>query len=371
LSYVLVANLVLFVLVLLVRPSYPSTAQTFKGINAALSLAIPCAIVAGQFRGRLFAAASAGRLVASTHGRLVTPEQVQGLLRDTLGDPTLMLALAAGETDEYVDVAGRPFEVPLEPDRRRCVPIPSRGRTAALLVYDPQLDVDAAAVQGVAASAFLLWENAQLVGQLQTSRQRLMTVADEERRRLERDLHDGAQHRLLVIELKLGLLRKGIQQQELARELDDLMEQTSAAAEEIRALAHGIYPGLLRDVGVAHAITHATRLSPVPVEIVDRGIGRTDPAIEAALYFCVLEAVQNVAKHAGRTAQVTITLARSADSVSFRVTDDGTGLQPGAIGSTGTGLTNMRDRIEALGGRLEIASAPNEGTTIEAVVPLR
>jgi signal transduction histidine kinase len=371
LSCVLVANFVAFVLTLLVRPNYPGTAHTFKGIDAALVVAIPLAIIAGQIRGSLFAAATAGQFAVSLHERRVTPEEVQGLLRDTLGDPTLILALADGEADGYVDVAGRPFEFPLGDDRRECVRILTRERTAALLVYDPQLDLDPAVVHGVAASALLLLENAQLVEQLQTSRQRLMTVADEERRRLERDLHDSAQHRLLVIQLKLDLLRDGIEQQELARELDELREQATTASEEIRALAHGIYPGLLSDVGVAHAIIDATRLSPIAVEIVDRGIGRFDPASEAAVYFCILEAVQNAAKHAGKNAHVTITLVRSADSVRFRVTDDGVGFQPGAEGSTGAGLTNMRDRIEALGGELAIASAPNGGTAIEAVVPLR
>jgi signal transduction histidine kinase len=371
LSYVLVANLVLFVLILLVRPSYPGTAHTFKGINAALSLAIPLALIAGQMRGRLFAAESAGRLAASSRGRRVTPEEVQGLLRETLGDPTLILALADAETGGYVDVDGRPFALPLEQDRHERVRILTGGATAALVVHDPQIDIDAGIVQGLAASALMLLENAQLLEQLQESRQRLMTVADEERRRLERDLHDGAQHRLLVIQLKLGLLRERIQEEELARQLDELREQATNAADEIRALAHGIYPGLLGDIGLAHAVTEATRLSPIPVEVDDHGIGRTDPATDAALYFCILEAVQNAAKHAGRNAHVTVTLARSAGSVSFRVADDGAGFRPGASGSPGTGLTNMRDRIEALGGALEIESRPNRGTTIEAVVPIR
>jgi signal transduction histidine kinase len=236
-------------------------------------------------------------------------------------------------------------------------------------VHDALLDADEALIDGLAASSFMLLENARLVDELRASRGRIASAAEHERLRLERDLHDGAQQRLMAIQIKLSLLRDRLGDEDLTGELDEISEDASAAVEELRGLAHGIYPTVLRERGLADGLRKAAAGSPVRVEISDRDIGRFDPALEAAVYFCVLEAVQNATKHAGDGARVTVTLERDGGGLVFAVADDGPGFDPGEA-AHGMGLVSMRDRISAVGGELEISAPPGQGTTVRGVVPV-
>lgn len=213
----------------------------------------------------------------------------------------------------------------------------------------------------------LLVENRRLAEELRASRARIVESAEGERRRLERDLHDGAQQRLVAIQVRLQMARDVANSEEIANQLDAIQVEATAALEELRALAHGIYPVLLRDRGIAAALSsHGTRAS-VPVHVVDQGIGRSSDSIEAAIYFCIREAIQNASKHAGPGVAVKVTLGRREHSIEFTVSDDGAGME--SADDRGLGVTSMRDRIEAVGGRLAIFSAPGQGTQIYGTIP--
>jgi signal transduction histidine kinase len=218
--------------------------------------------------------------------------------------------------------------------------------------------------------SLLLLENARLVGELRASRARLVDTADRERRRIEQDLHDGAQQRLVEIQIRLGMARDLADRPDLIRQLDSIADQAESALTELRALARGISPAGLREFGPAVALRALADSCSVPVRVRDEGIGRCAEAIEAAIYFCAREAIQNAAKHAGAGAQVTVTLARRQHVIELTISDDGIGMSSDRS-TTGFGIAGMHDRIEAAGGRLEILSAPGEGTSVRGVIPDR
>lgn len=222
-------------------------------------------------------------------------------------------------------------------------------------------------------------ENDRLVAELRASlvelsasRARLVTVADLERRRIERDLHDGAQQRLIALQIKLALLREQIAPQapESARALAQLEREVEAAAEDVRSLAHGIHPQLLSARGLGDALRAVARTASLPTTVHDAGVGRYDATVESAVYFACLEALQNAAKHARGATRITIALEDTAE-LRFSVRDDGAGFRTAAAPAhDGAGLANLHDRLAAVGGELEVVSAPGEGTCVRGVVPL-
>ncbi|MGH2656015.1 MAG: histidine kinase [Actinomycetota bacterium] len=217
----------------------------------------------------------------------------------------------------------------------------------------------------VASQAGLVLRNVRLIEELRASRQRLVAAQDEERRRLERNIHDGAQQQLVALAVKLRLLgsvaeQDGAKAKELA---DQLRGETQDALENLRDLARGIYPPLLADKGLASALESQARKGTVPVALESNGMGRYPAEVEATVYFCVLEALQNVAKYADATGAV-IRLGEENGRLVFRVSDDGRGFDPSST-PKGSGLQNMADRIDALGGQLEIRSTVGQGTTLE------
>ena len=207
--------------------------------------------------------------------------------------------------------------------------------------------------------------------ELQASRQRIVVAQDQERRRLERNIHDGAQQQLVALAVKIRLARQ-LEARDPVK-ANDLLEQTEAevsqALEDLRDLARGIYPPLLADKGLAVALGGQARRSAVPTRIEAEGIGRYPQDAEAAVYFCALEALQNVTKYA-RASGATVRLFGRDDRLTFEVADDGVGFDVSST-SYGTGLQGMADRLRALGGELEIRSAPGNGTTIVGQVPVR
>ena len=221
----------------------------------------------------------------------------------------------------------------------------------------------------------LAFENARLVaahrrsqGELAQARAAIVAVGGSVRRRLEQDLHDGAQQRLIAIRVRLELACERGADSELAAELADIGAQVELAYDELRALAHGIYPAPLANHGLAEALRTIASDAPIAIEVIDEGVGRCSPAVAAAVYFCSLEAVQNAIKHAGRAARVRLTLARDRDAVRFEVADDGVGMDA-CSHRTGLGLISMRDRVRAFGGWLDIRSSPGRGTRIRGSVP--
>ena len=224
-------------------------------------------------------------------------------------------------------------------------------------------------VRDVAAQAGLVLRNVALIEDLRASRQRLVAAADEARRRLERNLHDGAQQQLVALRITLGLARQLVA--DASAEAAELLAQTEqeaqGALEELRDLARGIYPPLLADLGLPAALEAQARKAPVPVTIQAPGIGRYPQDVEAAVYFCVLEALQNVAKYAQAPA-AWVTLGHDGDCLAFTVTDDGSGFDRSAA-PMGTGVQGMADRLAALGGTLDIVSSPGNGTRVTGRVP--
>ena len=222
----------------------------------------------------------------------------------------------------------------------------------------------------LAGQAGLVLRNAALIEDLRASRQRLVAAQDEERRRIERNIHDGAQQQLVALAVKLRLADAlvGKDEERAHALLGELHGETSQALEDLRDLARGIYPPLLADKGLAVALAGQARKSTVPVTVASDGIGRYPQEIESAVYFSCLEALQNIAKYADASA-ATIRLEQSNGSLTFDVTDDGVGFDPAAA-SQGSGLQGIADRLAALGGELSVRSAPGDGTTLAGRVPV-
>jgi signal transduction histidine kinase len=227
----------------------------------------------------------------------------------------------------------------------------------------------------VASQASLVMRNAQLTAELRAtieellaSRRRLVEAQDAERRRIERNLHDGAQQQLIALAIQLGLLAESAGDPDLIRQaIPDLTAQLSAALDDLRALARGIYPPLLAEQGLVMALRAQAARSPVPVALEAGRVGRYPQDAESTVYFCTLEALQNVAKHA-RASAATISLSGSGGTLEFSVSDDGAGF-PAAAARHGSGLQGMSDRLAAHGGTLTVTSRPGHGTTITGRLP--
>jgi signal transduction histidine kinase len=206
---------------------------------------------------------------------------------------------------------------------------------------------------------------------LQTSRARIVAAADAERRRIERDLHDGAQQYLVAIAVKAGLIRE-LAGRDVSRStalLDELARDTQLALDDLRSLAHGIYPPLLSSAGLHEALAAACRRAALPTALEAADLRRYAPQLEAAVYFCCLEALQNAAKYAGSSASARVKLWEEEGGLLFEVRDDGVGFDA-TQSNPGVGLTNMSDRLGAVGGRLSVESQPGKGTRVRGTIPI-
>jgi signal transduction histidine kinase len=273
----------------------------------------------------------------------------------------------------------------------RAAPVMSAGQLLGLIVVEraagarPFGEEDDRLLADLARQLGLTLRNVQLDSTLQAtldelrlqatelraSRARVVSAADAERRRIERDLHDGAQQQLvgLVVNVRLARELADIDPVQAKALLDDVGRDAKEAIEELRELAHGIYPPLLLDRGLVDALRAAARRTGLPARIDAPGVGRHPPEREATIYFCCVEALQNAAKHAGDGAQITIRVWEEEGGLRFEVSDDGAGFDPGGRGA-GVGLTNMRDRLGAIGGRLSIASERGRGTSVSGTIPI-
>ena len=208
--------------------------------------------------------------------------------------------------------------------------------------------------------------------ELRASRARIVEAGDAQRRRIERDLHDGAQQHLVALAVSVNLVRQIAENDpETANAmLEQIGRDVQETVQELRNLAHGIYPPLLMDRGLAEALSAAAGRAALPTGVEAEGIGRYSPAAEAAVYFCCLEALQNAAKHAGPGAQAMITVREDEGALIFDVHDDGAGFDRGSGAPQGHGFVNMNDRVGAIGGSIHVESAPGAGTTISGRIPL-
>jgi signal transduction histidine kinase len=273
-------------------------------------------------------------------------------------------------------VRTRDGELPPIPDADRAVPVRHQGQLLGALAVakapnEPVTPVEDKLIADLAAQAGLVLRNVGLIEDLRASRQRLVAAQDEERRRLERNIHDGAQQQLVALSIKLGLLKALASKDpdQAIRLADELQEESTDALETLRDLARGVYPPLLADQGLVAALDAQVRKAALSVEIQADEVGRHGPEVEATVYFCTLEALQNVAKYAEASGAV-VRLESRSDAVMFSVTDDGRGFDPDTT-PMGTGLQGMADRLAALGGRLDVRSAPEQGTTVTGTVPTR
>ena len=255
------------------------------------------------------------------------------------------------------------------------VPVQDRGETLGAIGItkargEPVTDGDRKLLQDLAAQAGLVLRNVKLIEELRASRQRLVAAQDEERRRLERNIHDGAQQQLVALNVKLGLAKMLVGRDEDQTDglLAQLQSETTDALENLRDLARGIYPPLLADQGLVAALGAQARKAAIPVSIDAEGVGRYPQDTEAAVYFCILEALQNVAKYANAS-RATVRLSDSDGTLAFEVQDDGRGFDPSKT-SYGTGLQGIKDRLEALGGSMTMASHPGEGASLRGNLPV-
>jgi signal transduction histidine kinase len=277
--------------------------------------------------------------------------------------PPQRLALAGGERP-VITGAGRVALVPYQGETLGALSVAKRPGES-LTPVEGKLMSDLAARAGLVLHNIGLTEQLRArLAELQASRLRIVTAADDQRRRIERDIHDGAQQQLLAIESTLALAQSlaGHDEERERALVTQLKAETSGALETLRELARGIHPPLLADQGLIAAVTTQAGKAPVPVAVDADGVGRYPAEIENAIYFCCVEALQNATRHAPGSA-VRISLAGDQRQVMFTVTDDGPGFDP-AVSTAGSGLRNMSDRLAALGGSCQVDSRPGRGTTV-------
>ncbi len=332
---------------------------------------IPVAFVIGLGQDRL-ARGRVADLVVGLGGQVPAAGDLQLTLARTLGDPSLVIAYAVGDTGLFVDIDGAPVRLPDDGANRAVTRVDRGGRWIAALIHDPALSQRPELMTSVAAATGLALENQQLQAELrvqlaevQASRARIVAAGDAERRRVERDLHDGAQQRFVTLALALQMARARVDDDAaLAQMLDRAGSELEHGLAELRELARGIHPTVLTEDGLSAAIAVLTERSAVPVtaDVPDR---RFEPEIESTAYYVVAEALTNVAKYAP-AASASIMVEYEPGSLRIVVRDDGPG---GAAASPGSGLQGLADRVAAVGGQLMVDSPAGGGTTVRAVIP--
>jgi signal transduction histidine kinase len=353
----------------------PNSLVEVVSVAALVAFAVlPFAFLAGLVRSRYSRAGAVGELIE----RLNNPEADRSLgqaLADALGDRSLKLVYWRPSAGHYVTYDGRRVELPAPGSGRAVTEVEREGIRVGAIIHDGSLADEPGLVRAVAASAALALENERLeaelrarLDELQSSRARLVEVSMFERRRLERDLHDGAQQRLVALSLQLGLARRNLDAGDgpaAVVMLDAAREELARALEELRELARGIHPAVLTDRGLQAALEALADRAPLPVSLDQMPAERLPAPVEAAAYFVVAEALTNVAKYAGASS-AEVRIRRNGTYAVVEVSDDGVG---GADPAVGTGLRGLADRLAALDGRLEVHSPPGAGTTVKAEVP--
>ena len=332
----------------------------------------PLAFLAGLARTRLDRSA-VGDLVVQL-GEALPPGRLEQVLARALHDPTLQLVYWLPDRQTFVDAGGRPVDLPPAGGDRAVTVLRHDGDPVAAMVHDAALDDDPALVRAVAATARMTIENERLqaevraqLEEVRASRARIVEFGDAERRRVERNLHDGAQQRLVNISLALGIARSQVgttSEQELTLALDEAAAELRLAVAELRDLARGIHPVILSEAGLGPALASLAERSPVPVTVTAVPPERLPSPVEETAYYVASEALANAAKHAHATA-VTISARRLDGDLLVEVDDDGVG----GADPDGSGLRGLADRVAALDGRLRVHSPPGSGTCVTAELP--
>ena len=344
----------------------------YAGILA--KLAVPVAFLFGLFRSTI-ERSRVGDLVIELGDR--QDVSLRDALARTLRDPSVELAYWLPSRSGFVDQAGRPVSLPKEGSERTVTMVERQGEPLAAIIHDRSLLDEPSLVRAASAAARLAIDNERLqaevhakLAEVQASRARIVEAGDAERRRVERNLHDGAQQRLVTLSLAVGLLKEQVTQaagSPLAAQVDGLSSELRHALEDLRELARGIHPAILTEEGLPAAIGSLADRSPVPVSIDNGSVSRLPEAVEATAYFVVAEALTNVAKYA-HASRASVRLARGGNGLLVEVADDGRG---GADLTGGSGLRGLEDRVAALGGEFSVESSPGAGTMVRAEIPLR
>jgi signal transduction histidine kinase len=319
------------------------------------------------------------RLARSAVGNLLVelrtdpaPADLRDALARALRDPSVTLAYWLPDFAAYADLEGRPVELPAEDGRRATTLIDRDGAHVAALLHDPALVDEPELLDGVTAAAGIALENARLQAELRArleelrgSRARIVDAGQTERKRLERNLHDGAQQRLIALSLELGLL-EGLQADpQVRKRLDQARSEIATSLEELRAVARGLHPAVVSGHGLEVALEQLAARAPVPVRLNVALGSRLPERLEVAAFYLVSESLANIGKHASATS-ATVDVARANGQVVVEIVDDGIG---GADTERGSGLRGLADRVEALEGRLRIWSPNGGGTRLRAEIP--
>jgi signal transduction histidine kinase len=338
-------------------------------LNAAL-LTVPAALLWGLLRSRLARGGLADlfRELGTLRG-----VRLEGGLAKVLGDPGLVLAYRVPGERSYIDGRGQPVALPAPGGDCAIAPVERDGRELAMLIHDASLDDDPELVGAVAAAAGIALDDARLhaesedrLAELRASRERIVAAGDAERRRLERNLHDGAQQRLVSVALQLRMIQRQIRTDPAGAErlVTSAGEELSRSLEELRELARGIHPSVLNH-GLKAALGSLASRASVPTTVAYEPPARLPEQVELAAYFVASEALANVAKYAEAT-MASVRVSRRNGVALVEIADDGVG---GADQSAGTGLHGLADRVAALDGTLRILSPPGVGTVVTAELP--
>jgi signal transduction histidine kinase len=342
-------------------------------VALACLLALPYVFLVGLGRRRWFRAGAIGSLIQHLSAAK-RQGGVREALAEALGDPTLGLLYWLPRDQRYVDLEGRAVELPEADAGRGVTEVRADGRRIAALVHDAALLDDPDLVEAAGAAASLALENERLgaelrarVEELEQSRAGIIAFGLAERRRFERDLHDGAQQRLVALGLQVGMARSKLRQDPAGAEdlLDGAREELRQAQLELRELARGLHPAVLTERGLGAAVDGLVRRATVPVEVRAMPPERLPNAVETVAYFVLAEGLTNVAKYAGAK-HASVAVERINGHAVVEVRDDGVG---GADPAAGSGLRGLADRVAAVDGRLEIVSPPGAGTVVRARIP--
>jgi signal transduction histidine kinase len=349
----------------------PRVLDTIGWSLTATRIAIPLAFALSIVVIRSFAGIALARMMSQL-GRLPTAAALQRVTAESLGDPGLLIAFRNPGSLRWVGVGGEPTHPPAPGSGRAWREVRSDGaKTHAGFAYDEFLDEDPELLDAAASAVRLSLHTRHLEDELRLSSETgdLPELTDDERRRIERDLHDGAQQRLVVIGMDLERLRQDLPPEAGAAnaELSRLGDEVDRALDEIREIAHGAFPPVLADLGLRAALAEAVRGNPQATLQVD-GLARHSQAVESAVYFATLEAIQNATKHAGRGAAITASVWDAPGELWFEVRDDGRGFDPAAIDPRG-GLVGLSYRLAAVDGTIQVSSAPGDGTVVAGCVP--
>lgn len=331
----------------------------------------PLAFVLGLLRARLGRSAAGGLLVDLRDG--TSPGDLEDALARALRDPSLRLAYWLPEFGSYADLEGRAVQLPGPEDQHGVTLIERGGSRIAAIVHDPALQDESELLEAVTAGAGMALENARLqaeqqahLEELRGSRARIVDAGRRERQRLERNLHDGAQQRLIALSLELSLLEEKLASDaEAAARLAAARDEISASLEELREVARGLHPAVVSGHGLAVALEQLVAGAAVPVRLTVSIGSRLPEALDVAAYYLVSESLANIGKYA-QASSASVEVTRRATDVVVEITDDGVG---GADEERGSGLRGLADRVEALGGRLRVWSPAGGGTRIRAEMP--